>query len=150
MKLKGSILASLLMMATSSTAAPYLIADRTVPAKLKVLGISGLDPDGCPSGMASCQNIVIRGQIERVGYVEGGDFPNLLRVRDLTNGRVYSIPFPYRRILNSIGTADSSWIGLWPKPGLRVTVIGTIGGSAAMVSIDSIYDSRFLSEQGQP
>jgi hypothetical protein len=125
-------------------AEPYVIADRLIPERLHILGLSGLSPDGCPSGSVACSNIVISGVIERVGYANGEDLPNFIRVRDSKTGARYSIGIPHQEILNSIGTADVSWIALWLKPNKRVVIIGTIGGSAGVITIDSLYETPFL------
>jgi hypothetical protein len=129
---------------TPTQAEPYLIADRSVSERLYILGISGLSPDGCPSDYTGCSNIAIEGVIDRVGYVDGEDFPNLIRVRDTKTGAIYSIDFPYEKIWDSIGTAEVSWISRWIKPKKRVVIIGIIAGSAGNVTIDSIYEANFL------
>lgn len=144
MRIHSIAAACLALAAVPVSAQPYLVADRLIPEKLRVLGIVGLAPEGCESGSAICSSIVIHGVIERVGYLPNDDFPNLLRVRDTKTGYRYSVQFPYQDILDNIGTADSSWIAQWPKVGKRIVIIGTASGSAAVVTIDSIYDASFL------
>jgi hypothetical protein len=144
MRILSATAACLALASVPVSAQPYLVANRLFPEELRVLGIAGLAPEGCESGSAQCSNIVIHGVIERVGYLPDDDFPNLLRVRDTKTGARYSIQFPYEDIWDNIGTADTSWIAEWPKVGMRVVIIGTISGSAAVVTIDSIYDASFL------
>lgn len=129
---------------TACSAQAYLIADRTIPERLVVLGISGLYPEGCESGSATCGNIVVKGRIERVSFLEDEDFPSGFRLTDDKSGRTHFIRMPYEQIWDEIGTADVSWLGQWLKPGMLVTVIGVSGGSSDNISIDSIYLTSFL------
>ena len=144
MRIFSATAVCLALAAIPVSAQPYLVANRLIPEDLRVLGIAGLAPEGCESGSARCSNIVIHGVIERIGYLPNDDFPNLIRVRDTKTGYRYSIRFPYEDIWDNIGTADSSWIAQWPKVGKRVVIIGTIGGSSGVVTIDSIYESSFI------
>jgi hypothetical protein len=136
-----------LLAGQSAFAQAYVVADRGNPDRLRVLGVAGLYPEGCPSGAVNCFNVVVEGKIERIGFVDGEDFPNLLRVRDTKTGRTHSIKFPYQTIWNDIGTAESSWLATWLEVGMRVTIIGVIGGSSGAISIDSIYSSDFLMQE---
>lgn len=145
---KTLALALLAFSSAPSSADPYVIANRLIPERLRIYGLSGLYPEGCDSGSTSCSNIVINGVVERIDHVDGEDFPSLIRVREYATGRRRSIKFPYEEIWDKIGTSDSSWIAQWLHPGDRVTIIGVIGGSAGEVTIDSIYLTSYL--QGHP
>lgn len=145
MNLKLAAILTLLPIGTAANAEAYIIADRLIPSELKVLGISGLYTEGCPSAYSGCSNIVVNARIDRIGYVEGEDFPSVLSVTDMITGYQYSVQFPYQKIWNDIGTADVGWIGKWLNAGDRVTIIGVIGGSSGMITIDSIYSTAFLS-----
>lgn len=133
--------------ATTAAASPYVIMDRLDSRQPKVLGIAGLYPEGCPSDFVGCSNIVIQGKIERIGYLDKENIPTLLRVTDRKSGINHSVKFPYNEIVNNIGTADTSWVMLWPKVGLDITIIGIIGGSSGNVTIDAIFSTEFLQQK---